>query len=172
WFTLLGAYIYILIDIVLAPFWIMGGMIPGSPVNISGWLRDILSNLLAFPATIGMFLLGKAFMDAFGTKAEGQFVPPLIGNPGDTSAIGAFIGLGIILLTPNVVNMLKSILKAPKIDTGGVGKAIGAGVALPASTFKGVGGIVTAGKEGIPNEFGRYEKRGNTRAFLGRLFGR
>jgi len=48
WFELLKAYIYILIDVVLAPFWIMGSLIPGSPMNVSGWLKDLAANLLHF----------------------------------------------------------------------------------------------------------------------------
>src|SRR3989344_3939232 len=139
WFALIMAYVHILIDVVLAPFWIIGGIIPGSPISLSGWLRDIIANLAAFPAVIGMFMLGKVFMDAFTCDVKIQtckdslahnFVPPLIGNPGDPSLIGSLIGLGIILMTPNVVNMLKTALKAPKIDTGGVGRAVGAGVGV------------------------------------------
>jgi len=131
WFMLLMAYVQILLDIVLAPFWIIGGIIPGSPISLSGWLKDIGANLLAFPATIAMFMLGKVFIDAFGaTQIQGQFVPPLIGNPGTTDAIGSLIGLGIILITPNIVNLLKQMLKAPKTDIG-LGKAFAPGVATP-----------------------------------------
>ncbi|KKS70261.1 MAG: hypothetical protein UV41_C0031G0001, partial [Candidatus Daviesbacteria bacterium GW2011_GWA2_42_7] len=56
------------------------------------------------------------------------FFPPLIGNSSDfdPTLIGSLISLGIILMTPNVVTMLKAALKAPKMDTG-LGKAIGAG---------------------------------------------
>ncbi|MBI2613961.1 MAG: hypothetical protein HYW62_04255 [Candidatus Levybacteria bacterium] len=139
WFTLIIAYVHILLDVVLAPFWIIGGIIPGSPISLSGWLRDIIANLAAFPAVIGMFMLGKVFMDAFTKGTPGQqFVPPLIGNPGDTSLIGSLIGLGIILMTPNVVNMLKSALKAPKIDTGATLKALGAGAGVPVASGKAV----------------------------------
>ena len=140
WFTLIMAYVHILIDVVLAPFWIIGGIVPGSPISLSGWIRDIVANLAAFPAVIGMFMLGKVFMDAFRkTPASGQnFVPPLIGNPGDPSLIGSLIGLGIILMTPNVVNMLKTALKAPKLDTGGIGASLRGGAGAP------IGGLRTA----------------------------
>ncbi|MBF8249883.1 MAG: hypothetical protein HW400_484 [Candidatus Levybacteria bacterium] len=133
WFMLLMSYVYILLDVVLAPFWIIGGIIPGSSISISGWFKDIGANLLAFPATIGMFMLGKVFMDAFGkpsTNPTQSFVPPLIGNPGNLNLLGSLISLGIILMTPNVVNMLKAMLKAPKIDTG-IGKALAPGLGAP-----------------------------------------
>ena len=134
WFTLLMAYVQILLDVVLAPFWIIGGIIPGSPISLIGWLKDIGANLLAFPVVIVMFMLGRIFVDIFGTtQIQGQFVPPLIGNPATDHAIGSLIGVGFILMTPNVVNLLKQMLKAPKTDTGVV-KAIGAG----AGVFTGV----------------------------------
>jgi len=150
WFTLLTAYVFILIDVVLAPFWIIGSLVPGSPINVTGWLKDLGANLLAFPVTIGMFILGRVFMDAFESKTEGQFVPPLIGNPGDTNAISALIGLGIVLITPNVVNILKAALKAPKIDTGGVGRAIGAGAGAPMGIIR-TGGNLGSTLFGLSN---------------------
>lgn len=176
WFTLIMAYVYILIDVVLAPFWIIGGIIPGSPISLTGWLRDIVANLAAFPAVIAMFMLGKVFMDAFGCDATVQtckdalahnFVPPLIGNPGEPSLIGSLIGLGIILMTPNVVNMLKTALKTPKVDTG-IGKAIGVGAAVPGAAVKQTTGSIFAALQGtLPPQ----NERGLA-AVLRRTFGR
>lgn len=132
WFTLLMAYIMILIDVVFAPFWILAGLLPGSKLSFNTWLRDIVANLAAFPAVIMMFLLGRTFIDVFATaKFTGQFVPPLIGNPGDMKSLGALIGLGIILTTPNAVKMMKTAFGAPQIDLSSAGAAIGAGAAAP-----------------------------------------
>ncbi|MDO8620999.1 MAG: hypothetical protein Q7R31_01845 [Candidatus Levybacteria bacterium] len=161
WLALIMAYVHILIDVVLAPFWIIGGIVPGSPISLSGWIRDLVANLAAFPAVIGMFMLGKVFMEAFGkcpatnpNCTADNFVPPLIGNPGDPSLIGSLIGLGIILMTPNVVNMLKAALKAPKIDTGGIGKAFMPGLAVPGRTVGGIAGLAL----GTAYEKGALEK--------------
>ena len=63
WFALLSAYIYILLDIILAPFWVVAGLFPGSQISFNTWVRDIVANLAAFPATIAIFLLAKVFMD-------------------------------------------------------------------------------------------------------------
>lgn len=134
WFTLLMSYIYILLDVVLAPFWIIGGIIPGSSISFTGWLKDIAANLLAFPATIFMLLIGKVFMDSFGKTSSTGFVPPLIGDPGSSSLIGSLISFGILLMTPNIVNMLKQALKAPKTDMSIIGQTIRAG-----------GGVFTGG---------------------------
>jgi hypothetical protein len=169
WFTLIMAYIYILIDVVLAPFWIAGGIIPGQPVTFGGWLRHILSYIAAFPTTIALFLLGKVFIDAFGTDQKG-FVPPLIGNPTDTNAIGAIIGLGIILLSSNVVNMTKKLFKAPVVDVGSIGQALGVGVGVPISTIKTGVSCIMASKEWIPGPGGQFRQRKPSEAILGRLF--
>ena len=171
WFILIYAYIYILIDVVFAPFWIAGGIIPGQPITFGGWLRHILSYIAAFPTTIALFLLGKVFIEAFGTDEKG-FVPPLIGNPTDTNALGAIIGLGIILLSSNVVNITTKLFKAPRIDLGRISQAIGVGAGAPISAVKtGVGGIL-AGQEYILGPGNQPRQRGVSSSIFGRFFGR
>ncbi|MBI2028669.1 MAG: hypothetical protein HYT07_03595 [Candidatus Levybacteria bacterium] len=148
WFTLLFAYVHILIDVILAPFWIIGGLIPGSPINVGGWFRDLIANLAAFPAVIAMFLLGKVFMAAFGGFPENTlFVPPLIGARANEDHIGALIGLGIILMTPNVVNMLKAMLKAPKVETGSAFAPVGGAIGIGRETV----GTIVAYKSKLPS---------------------
>lgn len=140
WFALITAYAYILLDIVLAPFWIMLGLIPGSPVSIEAWFRDMIAHLSVFPTTIAMFLLGKIFMTQFAaadTTTE-LFVPPMIGNPNDTASIGAIVGIAIILMTPVVVTMMRDLLKAPTFKYASeVGKSLGAGAAGPGRLMSG-----------------------------------
>lgn len=152
WFVLLKAYISILLDVVFAPFWIIGGIIPGSPISITGWLKDIIANLVVFPAVIAMFLLGKVFIYAFttGDKAN-NFVPPLIGSRIDSETLGAIIGLGIILITPNILNVIKTAIKAPKTDVG-AGKAIGVGLGAPMELLSKGGsiGLSLSGLSSIP----------------------
>lgn len=130
WFALLKAYIMILIDIVFAPFWILLGGVPGSRLSFEAWLRDIGSNLLAFPAAITMFLLAVTFMNLFAQRKEDIFVPPLIGNPAG-AAIGSLVGIGILLLTPSVVDMMRKALKAPEFDLSTIFAAIGVGTGAP-----------------------------------------
>ncbi len=132
WFTLITAYVMVLVDIIFAPLWIIGGLMPGGNssqnVGFSAWLRDMVANLSAFPVTIAMFMIGKILSNAVGaTPTGGQFVPPLVGNPAVSGAIGSLITVGIILSTPSVVNMTKAAFKAPKIDLAPIGKYLGAG---------------------------------------------
>lgn len=160
WFELIKAYIFILLDVVLAPFFIVFGLLPGSPIGFGAWMRDILANLSAFPVTIGMLLLGRVFMENFGqTQTAGQFVPPLIGNPSAIDTIKSLIGLGIILMTPQVVEMMKAVFKAPKLDTSAIGGAIGAGTGIPGGAIGTAAGLMTASKYDITGEAGKPSGR-------------
>lgn len=115
WFLLLRSYIFFLIDVVLAPFWIGLGLLPkGGTAGFSSWFRDIVANLAVFPATLFILLLAKVFTANFAQSNDGQaFVPPLIGNLNDISSFSSIIGLGILLLLPGVVTMVRETLKAP-----------------------------------------------------------
>lgn len=132
WFSLLMSYVIILLDVALAPFWIIGGIIPGSPISLGGWFRDIGANLLAFPTTLLLLMLGKVFVNAF-SSAQNPFLPPLLGDIGSAtgSVLGPLIGIGFILITPNIVSLLKQALKAPKTNTSSITQIIGAGVNVP-----------------------------------------
>ncbi len=115
WFLLLRSYIFFLIDVVLAPFWIGLGLLPkGGTAGFGSWMRDIIANLAVFPATLFILLLAKVFTTNFAAKSDSQtFVPPLIGNLNDISSFSSIIGLGILLLLPGVVTMVRETLKAP-----------------------------------------------------------
>jgi hypothetical protein len=115
WFLLLRSYIFFLIDVVLAPFWIGLGLLPkGGTAGFGSWLRDVIANLAVFPATLFILLLAKVFTARFAASTDGQtFVPPLIGNLNDISSFSSIIGLGILLLLPGVVAMVRETLKAP-----------------------------------------------------------
>lgn len=129
WFTLLKAYVFILLDIVFAPFWILAGLIPGSKLSFEGWLRDLGSNLLAFPATIVLFLLARVFIDIFAEPGSNTAFIPLIGNPGMPGAIGSIVGLGFILFAPGIVETMRKVLHAPEVDLSSIWKGVGFGVA-------------------------------------------
>lgn len=172
WFELIKAYVFILLDIVTAPFWALGGLMPGGP-GLGGWFRDMVSNLVAFPAALFMLLLGKVFIDQFSNAARAGgvnggtnlFNPPLIGTVGNADAWGAFIGVGIILLTPQVLNMAKDYIKAPQFKyLSGIGQPIGAGARVPGRLGSGVTNIAV----GTAYEPGHLPK-GMSRAF--RAFG-
>lgn len=138
WFQLILAYVSILIDIVFAPIWIVAGLIPGSKINFSSWLRNLTANLAAFPAVVVMFLLARTFLSEFnGTSSA--FAPPLVGNPGTADQIGSLIALGIIIATPNVVKLMKQIFGAPQGGFGPVFEGLSAGLAIVSTPGRAIG---------------------------------
>jgi hypothetical protein len=166
WLALLKAYISILIDVIFAPFWIIGGLIPGQQsAGFGAWLKDMAGNLAAFPAAIMMFLLAKLLSDNFitGSGAEGlpisvtsqnmsqtAFIPPLLGNNA-TNYIASLIALGVILATPGVVEMTKKAVKAPQFKLGGMGAAVGVGTGVAGIPGKiGQIGMMTTYMKNVP----------------------
>jgi hypothetical protein len=153
WFELIKAYIFILFDIIFAPFWIIAGLIPGNTgVNFSSWIRDLGGNIAIFPATAAMFWIGKILMDAWGNPANAGtgFVPPLVGNAMDTHFISALIGLGVLLSTPQIGVMIKKFIKAPGVGLGGAAQALSAG-----------GSVVTGGVKSAARTYMKTPKMGD-----------
>ncbi len=119
WLVLLKAYITILIDVVFAPFWILLAIVPKSKFTFGSWVKDMLANLAVFPMVIGIFEIGKIFIDAFRQHYDSGrlFAPPLVGlNTGGegATALQAVIGLGFIFLAPSALGLARSIFGAPK----------------------------------------------------------
>ena len=140
WFKLLTAYVMIIFDVILAPIWIVAGLLPGThqSFGFGSWLRDILGNLMVFPAVITLFLLGNVIFYNFKSAGLTTFNPPLIGNATESgNAFGALIALGIILMSPNVVDMVKKAFK----PQGGAGPGFG-GVTAGAAAMGAVGGAI------------------------------
>lgn len=120
WLKLIGAYANIILGIIFSPLQLMMDAIPGQN-QFEGWLKTMLSNLLAFPAVVLMLAIGSSIVTNFGNSWVGTspngFVPPLLGV-GDMGNASAFVGLGIILTIPKIVEMLQQVLKTPQNKWG------------------------------------------------------
>lgn len=141
WLTLLKCYIGILVDIIFAPFWIVGGLIPGSSsLGFTGWLKDLLGNLAVFPATVGLFLLAKVFIDMSDAESGPFFVPPLLGHfAGGTNTLGPLIALGFVLAAPHVAEGVKKSFKEKfSLDLSGVGESLKVGQGMGLAFLGGV----------------------------------
>lgn len=127
WISLIMAYIMVLLDVVFAPFWFLLGLLPGGSLGPGAWLRDIAANLAVFPVTIAMFALGIIFLNMPTHGAAGQlFNPPLVGGfkygyaSGNDFILGQLIAFGFLFMTPQALSMVKSAIKAPKLNVGPV----------------------------------------------------
>ena len=131
WVSLVITYINIILDVIFAPFWLIAGILPGSTLGLGGWFKDLLGNLAVFPVAISFFLLANYFVTAFNEapSTSGGFAPPLLGGT-NQEAIAAIIGLGFILMLPNVLTTVKAFFKAPKVNFGPIMKPVGVGVGV------------------------------------------
>lgn len=165
WFALLRAYIFILMDIALSPFWIVSGAVPGGP-GVGGWFKDIFSNLVTFPTVVSFLLLGRVFSDHFAaaTATSTPFTPPFVGAI-DPRNLGSLIGLGFVLMTPVVLERVRKAVGAPDLDLSPINQALGVGS---------LGGVAS-GAGGIGQQFYHFNmaKQGfqNLPFGLGKVFG-
>lgn len=156
WLSLLGAYINILLGIISAPILLMMDAIPGQNQFVN-WLRSMMTNLLVFPLVTIMLLLGAALTESQANCSAGEtFIPPLVGS-GCGGPFLALIGLGIILTTPRVINILQEALKAPAFKYGNAWmenlqpvKSTAAGIIQPWSQEAGTRGRIY----GVARSFG------------------
>ncbi|MBI4065076.1 hypothetical protein HY409_01775 [Candidatus Gottesmanbacteria bacterium] len=112
-FMLLNAYIHIIISLLIGPFQILLDVFPGG-VGFSSWVLNLISNLIVFPITAFMILIGNILM---ASNLPAIWTPPLLGTGGQGAV--ALIGLGILMVIPGVVNGIKESMKAkPPIGAG------------------------------------------------------
>ncbi len=131
WVSLIITYVMIILDIVFAPFWILAGALPGSSAGIGAWFKDMLANLAVFPVAIAFFILANFFVDAFSNTnfPQNEMAPPLLGGT-NSSAVAAIIGLGFLLMLPNLLTTTKGFFKAPKINFGNIMGPVGVGTGV------------------------------------------
>lgn len=142
WWKLLQAYVLLLFNVILAPFWIMGGVLPGVKFGFGSWLKSCIGHLSVFPTTIMMFLVGKVIMDAVKGSGDGFFVPPLIGASIGADDIATIIGLGVILATPSIVDNVQKAIGASGVGAQSIGQSIGFGQSMASSLRKQAVGAV------------------------------
>ena len=167
-FQLLMCYIGIIMSVIFAPFQLLTNAFPGSN-SLVNWLKGLLANILPFPAIVLLFLIAGALTgnEKWGAGPGVGFTGfdsgtglPLLGTT-STDAIQALIGLGMIMLAPKVVSMIKEALKVEK------GSGIGAGIVAPMvgavnMPMQGVQQAVTIGqaRQYLPGLLGKKEMGG------------
>ena len=159
-FELLKIYITIIIAIVMAPILLMMGAIPGK-ANVGYWMKLVFGNLLAFPMVLFSLILYEMFTK--GDLSTGGFMPPYLIGRGSGSVIMSLVGIGIILIIPELIAEMK---KAMKID-GGIWETLAmkavsqAKEGVPLGTrgvALGLGGV--SGAAGMANEFYKAKRGG------------
>lgn len=177
WISLLMAYIGIIVSVVLAPINLLFNALPGNN-SFGNWIKGLLANILPFPVIALMFLLSAVLIgipqgtssdcdeaanpwcvqEGIGFLAQGEnqaiWVPPFMPMTGGAGALSAMVALGIIMMMPKAVEMIK---KALKVEEGAMAAGLPAiigGIASPIKTFQAYKGYR---QEKLSKEFTRRQ---------------
>lgn len=150
---LLFAYLQIILLTVLSPLMILPDILPGGN-SFMTWLRNIFAHAMIFPATAFMFLVGTVIVggsQSFGLQPAAAIDPnvglklPFLNFTGD--ALFPLIGVGFILITPKVNDMVRDAFKVSTMRyMSEIGSAVGVGAGMGTAPIRGVAG--GAGKIG------------------------
>lgn len=154
-FLLFKNYIQIILLIIFAPVILMVEAIPGQKM-FTKWLKLLISNLLAFPLTIGMILLSNIIVAIPSASASGStagtggnlvplWTPPLLYSSFTIpDAFSVLVGVGILFMIPNIIKSLKQFMGLKDGLLSGVGVGM---------FFGGVGSVAGGGMGSI-SKFG------------------
>lgn len=108
-FELIKTYINIILSITFSPIILMFGAMPGKD-TFSGWIKGLIGNLLVFPAVL-LILIVHAIISESGVTTGG-FMPPYMLGRGAANTVTAVIGVGLILVAPELIQKLKKVMGA------------------------------------------------------------
>ena len=140
-FMLLIAYLKSIILIIFAPIFLLFDAIPGKNV-FSFWIKSLMGELFTFPIVVILILVGHALSNIALSKG-GIFQPPFLYSV-DPKSFATLLGLGIILIIPNIVKAVKELLGIKGVAGLGFG---------PGVFFAGAGAVVGGGL-GLLSQFG------------------
>jgi hypothetical protein len=122
---LLKSYISIILQVVFAPIILMVGAIPGKNTFMS-WVKNLTGNLLIWPLTLICLLVNRMLTSSgysFNDSNVGGFMPPYLLGSGQGAAFPALVGIGILLVIPEI---MKEAKKKLGVEEGIMGSLAGA----------------------------------------------
>jgi hypothetical protein len=143
-FELVMTYINIVLAIVLAPLQIMMGVLPGIG-GFGGWFKNLLANILVFPAVAAFLILARVLMSSMTTGGD-MWTPPMLGMPGlVANIVPVIIALGFLLMLPKVPEMVRAAFQIKPAPYGAAiaapimiaGGAIATPITYPAGIIRG-----------------------------------
>jgi len=138
-FILLRSYIQITLSIIFSPIILLFEALPGNN-NFSFWLKGLIGELLTFPIVITLLLAEKIMFMTMTYPGE-FWTPPFLVNL-NPAAFSVIFGLGIMLITPDIIKLVKEAVGAKPLPFN-----------LGLGTFMSGGGAVLGGGMGILQQF-------------------
>lgn len=132
-FELVKTYVAVLIQIIFSPIILMLGAFPGK--NTFGkWLKNLAGNLILWPVVLLCVLVQRMLtapirsLNWTGNEAlidssfGGGFMPPFLVGQGQGNIIPVILGIGILLVIPEIMQQVK---KAIGVEEGIFGQLAG-----------------------------------------------
>lgn len=180
-FELVKSYVSVLIQIIFSPIILMLGAFPGKNSFVK-WIKNLAGNLILWPIVLLCILVQRmltAPMRAMMGTGEisssfgGGFMPPFLVGQGQGEIIPVILGIGILLVIPEILQQAK---KAMGVEDGvfgqlakdAVGRIKESTIAAPAIT-SGVEGLVGGIRAGAA--YGKDFKNATLRERVGAFFG-
>jgi hypothetical protein len=120
----ISTYIKIIIALVFSPFQLLLTAIPGNKA-FETWFKNLIANILIFPAASVMFILANVFMNPPSNTP--LWSPPYtVLFSSTTVGIGTVVSLGLLFAIPTVGKMIQDALKTKEgagIGLGNIGGA-------------------------------------------------
>lgn len=167
-FELLKSYIAIILQVVFAPIILMIGAIPGQNPFFS-WIKGFIGNLAMWPIVMICLLVNRMLTQ--GTHSSGGFMPPFLIGEGQAETIPILIGVGILLVIPEI---MKEVKKKLGVEDGIMGSLAGAavkqiqqGVPIGSKSLGAVGGGIGGAFSGTAR--GLYDTHGKGMPLKDRL---
>jgi len=167
--TLLKAYVFVVLNLIFAPFQILVGTLPGSNA-IGSWFRNLAANLAVLPTVLAMVFLSGYLTLAGIDQYLGALTGPLnqylegtekrivliemMGNiirnfldPNDPAKFSALfamfilfgVSVAILLLTPKAADMIKAFLAGRPFEYGTAFGEAMRPIIVPAGYIAGIG---------------------------------
>jgi hypothetical protein len=164
---LVKTYINIVLAVVLGPLQIMMGVLPGIG-GFGGWFKNLLANVLVFPAVAAFLILSRVLMSSMTTGGD-IWTPPMLGMPGlVANVVPVIIALGFLLMLHKVPEMVRAAFQIKPTPYGAaIGESLGpvvtpiryvTGVGIELGTKGGFSYAASGVKESFARRFGKVSK--------------
>lgn len=106
-FLLFKSYLQIIFLIIIAPFMLLFEAVPGKS-SFSTWIKHLMADIFTFPIVIAILTIGYVLSNQL--SSAGDFWRPPFLNVVDPSLLPVFIGMGVMLMTPDLVKLTREQL--------------------------------------------------------------
>jgi hypothetical protein len=122
---LLKSYIAIILQVVFAPIILMVGAFPGKNTFLS-WIKNLTGNLVMWPLILICLLVNRMLTSSgytFNDASVGGFMPPYLLGSGQGAAFPALVGIGILIVIPEIMKEAKKKLGVEEGIMGNLAEA-------------------------------------------------